>query len=232
MNNLVVLLAIQTLVSILLIVWVRLRVMRSLDDGESIARVRREIGAMIVELDGSADRNITVIEDRLHELKVCIAEADKRIVMLSNESARASTPTTSQLPHAYRTAVQAPQPLPESPQSSGQGALPPLPDSQQVVQATQPAVQASQPAVQATRPAVQATRPTVSALPTQAPSVPFIRFSEKPLVFDDSFSERVARLHKRGFSSDIIAAKLKATIAEVDLAIAAGGDPMEGRGEG
>lgn len=225
MNNLVVLLAIQTLVSILLIVWVRLRVMRSLDDGESIARVRREIGAMIVELDGSADRNITVIEDRLHELKVCIAEADKRIVMLSNESARASTPTTSQLPHAYRTAVQAPQPLPESPQSSGQGALPPLPDSQQVVQATQPAVQASQPAV-------QATRPTVSALPTQAPSVPFIRFSEKPLVFDDSFSERVARLHKRGFSSDIIAAKLKATIAEVDLAIAAGGDPMEGRGEG
>jgi len=99
MNNLVVLLAIQTLVSILLIVWVRLRVMRSLDDGESIARVRREIGAMIVELDGSADRNITVIEDRLHELKVCIAEADKRIVMLSNESARASGQLCKRLSH-------------------------------------------------------------------------------------------------------------------------------------
>jgi hypothetical protein len=81
---------------------------------------------------------------------------------------------------------------------------------------------------QSARPLVQ---PLSSEVPEQSSSVPFIRFSEKPLVFDDSFSERVARLHKRGFSSDIIAAKLKATIAEVDLAIAAGGNPAEGRGE-
>ncbi|MFH2114306.1 MAG: hypothetical protein ABIJ86_07355 [Spirochaetota bacterium] len=190
MNNLVVLLAIQIIVSIILIVWVRLKVMRSLDDGDSIARVRREIGALIIELDGSADRNITVIEDRLRELKDCIAEADKRIVMLSNERARASAAPNIPLQQVYRTPTQA----------------------------SQPPVQVAQPPVQVPL--------------SQTPSIPFIRFSEKPLVFEEPFAERVARLHKRGFSSDIIAAKLKATIAEVDLAIAAGGNPTEGRGEG
>ncbi len=225
MNNLVVLLAIQSLVSVILIVWVRLKVMRSLDDGDSIARVRREIGALIVELDGSADRNITVIEDRLRELKDCIAEADKRIVMLSNESARASATAVSSLPQAYRTAVRAPQHVLEPTLHSEQVAQPPRATASSPIQASQPPIQASQPPI-------QASQPTVSDAPVPAPSVPFIRFSEKPLVFEDSFSERVARLYKRGFSSDIIAAKLKATIAEVDLAIAAGGNAMDGRGEG
>jgi hypothetical protein len=225
MNNLLVLLAIQILVSILLIVWVRLKVMRSLDDGDSIARVRREIGALIVELDGSADRNITVIEDRLRELKDCVAEADKRIVMLSNESARASSPATSSLPYAYRGPVYASQQVPESVATSQEmpRTFPQEPLLQEHANPQELAV---------AQPVKQASQPAVSAAGTQPPAVPFIRFSEKPLVFDDSFSERVARLHKRGFSSDIIAAKLKATIAEVDLAIAAGGNPMEGRGEG
>jgi hypothetical protein len=272
MNNLFVLLAIQTLVSVLLIVWVRLKVMRSLDDGDSIARVRREIGALIVELDGSADRNITVLEDRLRELKDCITEADKRIVMLSNERARASPTHSSPIPHAYRPGTPMPQALPESIQVPERVTPSPLEVIQPSDQAAQPSDQAARPSDQAARPSDQvvrpstqaarssdqaarpstkaarssdqatrssteatrssaeASRPTMPALQTQTPSVPFIRFSEKPVVFDDSFSERVARLHKRGFSSDIIAAKLKATIAEVDLAIAAGGTPMEGRG--
>lgn len=211
MNSLFVLLAVQTLVSILLIVWVRMKVMRSLDDGDSIARVRREIGALIVELDGSADRNITVIEDRLQELKDCIVEADKRIVMLSNERVR--TWTT--------------QPRQEVPQHKLSG-------SQDFFSAApQPAVAPSQPAVapsQPDQPPVPQAERLQGATPTS--SVPFIRFSEKPLVFEEPFAERVARLHKRGFSSDIIAAKLKATIAEVDLAIAAGWDPPGSRKEG
>jgi hypothetical protein len=231
MNNLLVLLAVQTLVSILLIVWVRLKVMRSLDDGDSIARVRREIGALIIELDGSADRNITVIEDRLRELKECIAEADKRIVMLSNESARVQKPTANSFPHTYQSIVRAPQPSPESiTTSQGTSTLPDV-----TLASPEAAPQEQQPVLstgQTVQPATKVNQPAASALPASSSAVPFIRFSEKPLVFDDSFAERVARLHKRGFSSDIIAAKLKATIAEVDLAIAAGGNPMDGQGEG
>lgn len=246
MNSLFVLLAIQTLVSIMLIIWVRLKVMRSLDDGDSIARVRREIGALIVELDGSADRNITLIEDRLRELKDCIAEADKRIVMLSNERARTwVTPPVSiqrgPLEHInasqdrqLASLLPAPATQPRAPITQ-----PPVPTTQPPAPAAQPPVmEAQQLAPEGQLTATTAQQPVRSSREhgmyggTRTASVPFIRFSDKPLVFEEPFTERVARLYKRGFSSDIIAAKLKATIAEVDLAISAGSNPPEGRGEG
>jgi hypothetical protein len=120
-------------------------------------------------------------------------------------------------------------------------------------QTTQPSMQTTNLPIQNVQPSGQATRQqTRAGTPAQTSpsvqeksavvdsgtgdntptsSIPFIRFSDKPLVFEEPFAERVARLHKRGFSSDIIAAKLKATIAEVDLAIAAGVNPQESRGE-
>lgn len=240
MNSLAVLLAVQTIVSILLIVWVRLKVMRSLDDGDSIARVRREIGALIIELDGSADRNITVIEDRLRELKDCIAEADKRIVMLSNERAGSWAAPPIPLLHKSQDRRQAPLDQQQATQPLFQPPLQPAPETrlpeQNAPQTFQPPPEQTSVQAPATLPVdrkekarPQDSSPTGSVRTT---SVPFIRFSDKPLVFEEPFAERVARLHKRGFSSDIIAAKLKATIAEVDLAIAAGWNPPEGRGEG
>ena len=232
MNSLFVLLAVQTLVSILLIVWVRLKVMRSLDDGDSITRVRREIGALIIELDGSADRNITLIEDRLRELKDCIAEADKRIVMLSNERARTwVTPPVSiqRAPLEHINASQDQQLASLLPTPTTQPPVPAAPSP--VMEAPQLAPEGQLTATTAQQP-VQSSREPGMYGGARTASVPFIRFSDKPLVFEEPFTERVARLYKRGFSSDIIAAKLKATIAEVDLAISAGCIPPEGRGEG
>jgi hypothetical protein len=247
MNSLFVLLTIQILVSILLIVWVRIKVMRSLDDGDSVARVRREIGALIVELDGSADRNITLIEDRLRELKDCIAEADKKIVMLSNERSRTwvSPPVPLQRApqdilhasqdqfHALRPIAPASQPATPASQAPVPAVPQPVPNPQLPFQSTRQEAggQASRqtPSNEKER---SAARDSSLYGSVQTSAVPFIRFSEKPLVFEEPFAERVARLYKRGFSSDIIAAKLKATISEVDLAIAAGFNPPEGRGEG
>jgi len=51
------------------------------------------------------------------------------------------------------------------------------------------------------------------------PSVPFIRFSDKPLDLEEPFADKVISLSRRGFSSDIIAARLGATMAEVDIVI-------------
>jgi hypothetical protein len=217
-----------------------MKVMRSLDDGDSIARVRREIGALIIELDGSADRNITVLEDRLRELKDCIAEADKRIVMLSSGRARpwveplvplqrSSQDHLSPAPQPEQ-AVQ-PTPVPVSPEPFAREV--PEPVAREVPEpvareVSEPVPREAREPVSETREADRESGPL--GKPRTAP-VPFIRFSDKPLVFEEPFAERVARLHKRGFSSDIIAAKLKATIAEVDLAIAAGWNPPEGRGE-
>jgi hypothetical protein len=240
MNSLVVLLAVQILVSLFLIIWVRMKVTRTLDEGDSIARIRREIGAMIVELDGSADRNITVMEDRIRELKDLLAEADKRIVMLSNEKARSwAIPAAAlqQTPQSRLSASYGQLSAPREPSSLPLEQAPPTEKHQetpmQYVQA--PAVQMKL-QTETTVPSEQMGQPAPAGpvIPgsSRTASIPFIRFSDKPVVIEEPFAERVARLHKRGFSSDIIAAKLKATIAEVDLAIAAGWNPPAGRGEG
>ena len=263
MNNLVVLLVVQIIVSIFLIVWVRQKVTRSLDDGDSIARVRREIGALIIELDGSADRNITVIEDRLRELKECVAEADKRIVMLSSEKARTwgMPPVTlqqttqglqaqagdqqaavrdQQAPAGNQQAAVRDQQAPAGNQQAQAGHQQAPVRDQQAQAGDQQAQAGDQLLAAGMQTAAQTSvdrldRVTVadSGLTGRAGTtpIPFIRFSDKPLVFEEPFADRVARLHKRGFSSDIIAAKLKATIAEVDLAIHAGRNPAEGREE-
>ncbi len=88
MTTILLVLAVQIVVSVVLIVWTRSKVRTFLGSGDEIDRIRREIGALIVELDSSADRNVTVLEDRLSALKDMIIEADRRIALLGQEKTR------------------------------------------------------------------------------------------------------------------------------------------------
>ncbi|OHD13005.1 MAG: hypothetical protein A2Z96_01190 [Spirochaetes bacterium GWB1_48_6] len=163
MTSILSIVALQILVSVFLILWTRASVRRFLGSDEEISRVRREIGALIIELDSSADRNVTVLEDRLSALKDLLAEADKRIAVLGQERTRR------------------------------------LPDDtvyDRLGRATEP-----------------------KQIPVVEPLVPFIRFSEKPLPIEEPFADKVVSLSRRGFSSDIIAARLGVTMTEVDLVL-------------
>jgi hypothetical protein len=174
-------LAIQVLVSVTLIVWTRARVRRALGSEEEKDRIRREIGSLIIELDASADRNITVLEDRLTALKDMIAESDKRIAILSNDrGVRHSDAVVYD--RLGRTASQRPQT-----------------DSNAQMESVVPEKNAEQAGV--------------------SKDIPFIRFSEKPLSIEEPFADKVLSLARKGFSSDIIAARLIATITEVELVL-------------
>ncbi len=174
-------LAIQILVSVALIVWTRARVRTALGSDDEIDRIHREIGALIVELDASADRNITVLEDRINSLKEMVSEADRKISLLSQERGKKQT-ENAVYDRLGRT--QAQRPRVEDVEKPDTGA----------------------PETSAERQRVQ-------------PEIPFIRFSEKPLSIEEPFADKVLSLSRKGFSSDIIAAHLGATIAEVDLVI-------------
>lgn len=170
-----------------LVIWTRAKVRRFLGSEDEIDKIRREIGALIVELDSSADRNVTVLEDRLSTLKDLVAEADKRISLLGQEKARRQSEEMvydrlGRLSEHKRAQIAEPS---RQPESSGQ------PGS-------------SQP---------------LAANTATEPSVPFIRFSEKPLAIEEPFADKVLSLSRRGFSSDIIAARLGATMAEVDIVL-------------
>jgi len=171
MTSILIIAVLQILVSVFLILWTRASVRRFLGSDEELDRVRREIGALIIELDSSADRNVTVLEDRLSALKELLAEADKRIAVLGQERTRRQ-PDDTVYDRLGRTT-----------------------ESRQV-QSTE-------------------SRPT----PSTEPLVPFIRFSEKPLPIEEPFADKVVSLARRGFSSDIIAARLGVTMTEVDLVL-------------
>jgi len=193
MTSILIAIAVQVIVSLSLVVWTRAKVRRFLGSEDEIGKIRREIGALIVELDSSADRNVTVLEDRLTSLKDLVAEADKRISMLGQEKVRRQSEDTvydrlGRQSERTRAPVLEPTRQPEPTRAPDVSVRP------------EPA------------PAAE--------LPRHAePSVPFIRFSEKPLDLEEPFADKVLSLSKRGFSSDIIAARLGATMAEVDIVL-------------
>jgi len=212
MNVVFIAIAAQVIVGVALVAWVRARVNAFLGSDAELERVRREIGALIVELDASADRNITVLEDRLAALKELVATADRRIASLDKEASRRHAeaavydrlgrfseprPDTASLEKASRekaspgfTGAEGPRPGADRPE---QGQAEPARDR-----------------------ASEAPRPATAPV---SESVPFIRFSDKPLPIEEPFADKVVALSRRGFSSDIIAARLKATMAEVDLVL-------------
>lgn len=181
MTELLLGLAIQILVSVILIVWTRVRVRRALGSEEELDRIRREIGSLIIELDASADRNITVLEDRLTTLKDMIIESDKRIAILSNDRGKRQ-PEPSVYDRMGRKAIQQPRPEDVSQLESE-------------------------------------TSESAARRPVDAADIPFIRFSEKPLSIEEPFADKVLSLSRKGFSSDIIAARLGATITEVEMVL-------------
>ncbi len=174
MTPVVIAIVVQTIVSLLLIIWTRSRVRLFLNSGEEIEKIRREISALIIELDASAERNVTVIEDRLASLKDVLAEADKKIALLSQERAKR---------------------LPENMTYNRLG----------------------QPSENGNRESMR--KPEIVESKEEPALLPFIRFSEKPLPIEEPFADKVVALSRRGFSSDIIAARLGATMAEVDLVL-------------
>lgn len=218
MNAIIIAIAAQVVACAALVFWTRAKVRSSLGSGAELERIRREIGALMAELDASADRNITVLEDRLSALKELVATADRRIASLDKELTRRQAEASvydrlgrfSGPPGEARPAAElAPSARPAPP-----------PQTQPYTQASQPASQPPYP--QASQQALpQASRQQRPEPPAAEPSasIPFIRFSEKPLPIEEPFADKVLSLSRRGFSSDIIAARLKATMAEVDLVL-------------
>ena len=61
----------------------RLRPARMLDE------IRGEVQSLVVELNNTTDRNVTLLEDRVAALKALLDNADKRIVSMKREIERA-----------------------------------------------------------------------------------------------------------------------------------------------
>ncbi len=231
MQAAIVAIALQILVSLFLVIWTRSRVRKALDAGSEMERVRRELGALLMELEGTADRNVTILEDRIERMRELLAEADLKIALSAREDARRE---------AEASVRRRPAPSMSAPRSDGSVERPPASARGSVDASLAETDRTDRPgtAPAGTAPAGTAPAGTVPAgtapegaagdgwsteLETRPPvesTIPFIRFAEKPVVIEPSFAEKAMELHRRGFSSDIIAARLGSTMSEVELALA------------
>ncbi len=84
--ELATLLVVNALLFLVLLLWLRRKVDRELNAERAIERVRREVADLITELNGTTERNITLIEDRVKRISDLLQKTDKRIAMLQRES--------------------------------------------------------------------------------------------------------------------------------------------------
>ena len=101
-------------------------------DSSSILReIRDEVDRIIVELNQTTDRNITLIEDKLATLAAKLSEADRKIALLHKESERndLSTQVYSSIlqrragPVPEESAEKQPEKPPENPQDAHEQAV-------------------------------------------------------------------------------------------------------------
>lgn len=62
------------------------RISRALDPATVLREIRGEVDRMIVELNQTTDRNVSLVEDRIRKVSELLEAADKKIGLLRRES--------------------------------------------------------------------------------------------------------------------------------------------------
>jgi hypothetical protein len=209
MGTIVLFLSLQALFFVFFSLWFNAKLRRYADEDGMLAQARRDVASLIVELDGTTDRNVTIIEDKLTELKTLIADAEKRIALLARDK-----PQRSRAPEGYdRQGLALPFDGGDSPEQARPGTASAyayagaLPDQAPV----------------SGSPSDQAYLPQVHLKPrpaSQAAAAPVLRQAPSPLAIDEPFPDRVMALYRRGMSSELIAARLSAPLSEVEIVVA------------
>ncbi len=186
----------------LFVIWfiIRAKVRRYLELENLLAGVRDEARALVLELNETADRNVSLVEDRMATLRVLLGDVDRRIGVERREleardaerevyaklnKRRPIVPNSDRLP--------ANEILAESPITLNLGAA-------EVVMA--PSQFGSQGSSQGEG------RQTLDVV-----------MAENSVVPPKTRREQALELYRRGFSADLIAARIGATVAEIELLV-------------
>jgi hypothetical protein len=188
----------------LFVIWflVRARVRRYLELENLLDGVRDEARALVLELNETADRNVSLVEDRVAALRVLLAEADRRIAVGKKElAARESERDVYAMLNKRRPIV---------PEPAGSAT------------ALEPALQA--PAREALRAAALDAPVTLTlghseGAPSGQRRIPEISTPESSVVPGRTKREEALELYRSGFSADLIAARTGATVAEIELLV-------------
>ena len=89
--NLLITIAVNLLLMAVFFIFITKRMERRFSTEIFLEDVRKEVEGIIVELNGTTDRNIALVEDRIQSLGDILRNADKKIEILNRESQRKVT---------------------------------------------------------------------------------------------------------------------------------------------
>jgi hypothetical protein len=181
---------------------IRAKVRRYLELDSLLAGVRVEARALVLELNETADRNVSLVEDRMVALRELLGEVDRRIGVERRELDLRETEREVYaklnkrrpiVPEASRPVVTEADKNPDDAETPG-----PLSGHE---------------------------APITLSLGSSAPSAagqrqaPEIEVAPKTVVPGITMREEALELYRRGFSADLIAARTRATVAEIELLV-------------
>lgn len=157
---------------------------------QEMAKIREELNLLLVELNQTTDRNITLIEDRINTLKKLVEEADKRIRVLNQEISRKTV------------------------ESSVYNRLGKLKDDADV----QIAITAKEASVNRDSAKGNSVGGETTVEMDAEEAIPFVKLSHQN-VTKNEIKEKVISLHNKGLDKELIANKLGISLSEVELVI-------------
>jgi hypothetical protein len=90
------------------------KIEKSVNPKALIDEIRVEVDRILLELNNTTDRNISLIEDRIHAISELLERADKKIMILNRESEKYS------MSKNYNTILQKTKKNPEPEKKSGE----------------------------------------------------------------------------------------------------------------
>jgi TolA-binding protein len=84
--SLIVSLAVNIIIVSLLFLFLTRRLVRKLSLEESVDELQREVGGIVTEMNQAAERNISILEDKIDQLREIEQRIDRKITLLNRET--------------------------------------------------------------------------------------------------------------------------------------------------
>ena len=206
LSTIILLVALDILGLLGIWLYVKYRLKRALEFEGLVEGLRKEIRALNIELNETAERNISLVEDRMEALKSLLDEADTRLGVMRREleNRAQETEVYTRIGRGRRlpTEPRGPEPLQKA--AGGEAKARSLsPAAPQLEAEEEPKGSARE-------------QPIRLDLGRRVAEIVTAKESVIP---PKSMREEALDLYYKGFSADIIAARLGATVAEIDLLI-------------
>ena len=192
----------------LVLLWflLRRRIRRYLELDNLLDGVREESRALIMELNETADRNVSLVEDRIVTLRSTLDEVDKRMGIARRElkSRDDEREVFDRLRRRRPIVPESADPIPLELRSS------------LGTRAEEPRSYGN-----SSEPKAETSRVDLAAARELPPTdhLPEVAVAAQPIEPKRNLREEALDLYRKGFSADIIAARLGATVSEIDLLI-------------